>query len=60
MEQFNQDKEMIGLEKTKDLFSKMAADSPKKIIDILMEEGSRWRNGASQTDDITFIVMKAN
>jgi serine phosphatase RsbU (regulator of sigma subunit) len=59
IEQFNEDKEMLGLERTKEIFKDSAEKPPREIVDILMDEGDKWRNNAVQNDDITFMVLKA-
>ena len=57
-EMFNQQNEMIGDERTKQLFQEITHESPGQVIDHLVDEGKKWANGRPQEDDVTFVVMK--
>ncbi|MGB6121316.1 MAG: SpoIIE family protein phosphatase, partial [Bacteroidota bacterium] len=57
-ELFNQEREMIGSSRVKELFAETADQSPNVIIDHLTNEGDKWRNGEPVHDDITFVVLK--
>ncbi|NWF89662.1 MAG: SpoIIE family protein phosphatase [Ignavibacteriaceae bacterium] len=57
-ELFNPQKELLDYEKTKELFRTYAHLNPNAIIENLCEEADKWRDGAKQEDDITFVVVK--
>jgi sigma-B regulation protein RsbU (phosphoserine phosphatase) len=57
-ELFNSNKEMYGIEKIKNAFSKIATECPEKIIEYLNNEIDNWRKNHPLQDDITFMVLK--
>jgi serine phosphatase RsbU (regulator of sigma subunit) len=59
-ELFNNKREILDYERTKELFSLIAQHNPNRIIENLCEEADNWRRDAKQEDDITFVVVKAN
>ncbi|KAF0151043.1 MAG: Uncharacterized protein FD143_2276 [Ignavibacteria bacterium] len=58
-EMFNKDELMLGYDKTIEIFEKIAHLAPKEIINSLNIKGAEWLNGFAQSDDITFVVIKA-
>lgn len=58
-ELFNKEKELLDYSRTKDLFSSYAELNSNQIIERLCKDAEKWRGGAKQEDDITFIVVKA-
>ena len=57
-ELFNEQKEILDYEKSKNIFSSVAELSSQQIIDRLCEEADNWRGSAKLEDDITFVVVK--
>ena len=57
-EQMNKDEEMFDYIRVKERFVESAEKSPQEIIEHLISAGDRWMDGASQEDDITFVVVK--
>ena len=57
-EMFNEKDEMLGDERTRRLFQEIAHESPRQVIDHLVDAGKKWANGRAQEDDVTFVVMK--
>ncbi len=57
-ELFNEKKEMYDYPRIKSTFVKIGHRSPSSIIEGLLEEVDKWRNGNSPNDDITFVVLK--
>jgi serine phosphatase RsbU (regulator of sigma subunit) len=57
-EMFNPAGEMLGFEKTAEILPGIAANSPQKIIDRLVEIGESWAAGRAPDDDVTFVVLK--
>ncbi len=57
-EQMNTKEEMFDYSRVKDCFTKFAGESPDEIINQLVKAGDDWRNGATQDDDISFVVLK--
>ena len=58
MELFNDKKEMFGFEKVKEVFGKIASNSPGEILNGLFSAAKSWRNSSPQDDDLTFVVIK--
>lgn len=54
----NNERELLGYEKTKDIFIQTANMSSEEIIKSLIEFGSEWANGYELKDDITLIAIK--
>ena len=57
-ELFNEQKEILDYEKSKNIFGSVAELSSQQIIDRLCEEADNWRGNAKLEDDITFVVVK--
>jgi serine phosphatase RsbU (regulator of sigma subunit) len=57
-ELFNDKKEMYDYDRIKSTFEKIGQKSSQLIIDDLVEEVDKWRNGNSPNDDVTFVVLK--
>jgi len=57
-ELFNQDDEMLGIDKVKKIFQEAVKKSPDQIIASLNKAGKKWSKGRVQEDDITFILIK--
>jgi len=58
IELFNQDDEMMGIERVKIIFQEAVKKSSGKIIESINEAGAKWSKGRAQEDDITFILLK--
>ena len=58
-EQFNNDREMLGLARTQAFYREVAEQSPEAIIARLREAGAAWGNRQSPEDDVTFVVLKS-
>jgi len=54
----NAAQEMYDYVRVKELFNKLADQNPDEIIKGLIKSGEEWMNGTSQTDDISFVVLK--
>jgi ligand-binding sensor domain-containing protein/serine phosphatase RsbU (regulator of sigma subunit) len=57
-EQMNMNEEMFGYPRVSDRFKKFVNDSPENIIQNLIKSGEDWMGGATQQDDISFVVIK--
>lgn len=57
-ELFNSKKELLGYEKIKEEFKKVAIDTPQNIIDNLRKVIDSWKGNIEVNDDITFVVIK--
>jgi serine phosphatase RsbU (regulator of sigma subunit) len=57
-ELFNDDKEMFGYKRARNLFEEFAHESPEEIITKLKDAGSEWNNDKDPDDDVTFVVIK--
>lgn len=57
-ERQNANGEEFGYEKTKTLFSEASNKNPKELCEYLISAGEKWASGKSQSDDITFLVVK--
>ncbi len=58
IELFNTDKEMFGLERTKDHILKNADSTANELVNSLIAKGEEWRAAHPQEDDITFVLIK--
>ena len=58
-ELFNAEAEMYGYDRTLDFIRTVGHLPPEAIIAHLMEEQALWLKGLPQTDDVTFLVLKA-
>lgn len=57
-EQMNMNEEMFGYPRVSDRFKNFVNDSPENIIQNLVKSGEDWMGGATQQDDISFVVIK--
>ncbi len=57
-ELFNDKKEIFDYPRVEQILSKTGTDEPEEIIQQLVSAGESWLNGASQDDDMTFVVFK--
>jgi serine phosphatase RsbU (regulator of sigma subunit) len=57
-ELMNDEKELFGYKRTRNLFEENVDKDPDKIIEILKDEGSKWINDRDPDDDVTFVVIK--
>lgn len=58
IEQFNEKKEMFGIERLKEIVLSSAKDSPEVLFDKLIDEVNIWKGENPQQDDITFMIIK--
>jgi len=59
-ELFNDKKEMYDYDRIKSTFENNGHKSSQLIVDDLVEEVDKWRNGNSPNDDVTLVVLKVN
>ncbi len=57
-ELFNDQEEMLDDSNVIAYFEKAAQRPPSEIIEHLLSAGEQWRQGRSQHDDITFVVLQ--
>lgn len=57
-ELFNKEKELLGYEQAKELFSSYAELNSNQIIERLCKDAESWRGEINQADDITFVAVK--
>ena len=57
-ELFNDEKEMFGYKRARNLFEELAEKSPEDIISGLNKAGSDFVNDKDPDDDVTFVVIK--
>ena len=57
-ELFNEQKEMFGYKRARNLFEDLAEKSPEDIISGLNEAGSKFVKDKDPDDDVTFVVIK--
>lgn len=57
-ELFNPNKELLGYQKIKDEFCKVALNTPSSIIDSFKEVINDWKGTTEVNDDITFVLIK--
>ncbi len=54
----NDEKEMFGYKRVRNVFEDVAEKSPEEIIEHLKNQGSKWVNDKEPEDDVTFVVIK--
>ena len=59
-ELFNDKKEMYDYARVKSTFERIGHNDAQQIIDDLVKEVDKWRNGNSPNDDVTFVILKVN
>lgn len=57
-EQMNNNNEMFDYPRIKNIFCEIASYKPDQIIKELVKAGDNWMNGAVQSDDMTFVVIR--
>lgn len=57
-EQFNDHGKELGYDKAKDIFAKVAWQSPAGILRRFNRIAKLWMNGTIQKDDMTFLALK--
>ncbi len=57
-EMLNHKDEMLDYPKTKELFTEVADESPKEIIEHLFKASTKWARGRPSEDDVTLVVIK--
>jgi serine phosphatase RsbU (regulator of sigma subunit) len=57
-ELFNDEKEMFGYKRARNLFEELAQSSPEEIVTGLKQAGSEFINDKDPDDDVTFVVIK--
>lgn len=57
-ELFNEEGEMLGYERVKEIFAEVGARSPEAILSHFDDVGRSWRNDRPVSDDVTFVVMR--
>ncbi|MCB9260020.1 MAG: SpoIIE family protein phosphatase [Ignavibacteriales bacterium] len=54
----NNNDEMIGYQKTRNIFENAVKKSPEEIVDYFKDYQLSWTNGKDPDDDVTFVVIK--
>jgi len=54
----NEQDEMYGYKRVRNVFEEIAEKEPEEIINYLKDEGSVWVNEQDPDDDVTFVVIK--
>ncbi|MGH7492261.1 MAG: SpoIIE family protein phosphatase [bacterium] len=57
-EMFNAHGEILGEDRTKELFKEVGQVSSDQIVQHLVKAGKAWANGQPQNDDVTLVVVK--
>ena len=57
-EMLNHRNEMLDYPKTKELFTEVAENSPKKILEHMYKMSAKWARGRPSEDDVTLVVIK--
>jgi len=57
-ERFNDNEEMFGYKRCKNIFKEVVNKPCSEIIDCLNETGQDWAGSREQGDDITFVTLK--
>lgn len=59
MELFNEERELLGIDRIRKTFREAADSSASNILSRLNQLIEQWAGGAAHEDDITLLVMKA-
>lgn len=59
MELFNEDRDLLGLDRIQSVFKEAAHSSSSDVLNQITRMAERWAGTADQKDDITIMVMKA-
>ena len=54
----NDNEELFGYKRVRNIFEEIAEKSPEEIINQLKEDGSDWVSDKDPEDDVTFVVIK--
>ncbi|MEJ2545574.1 MAG: PP2C family protein-serine/threonine phosphatase, partial [Calditrichaceae bacterium] len=54
----NDNEELFGYKRVRNIFEKVAQKNPEEIINQLKEDGSSWVSDKDPEDDVTFVVIK--
>jgi len=57
-ELFDDDDEMFGYSRVKEVFNEASTQSPDDIIDHLVSTAKKWRKNREQLDDMTLVALK--
>jgi serine phosphatase RsbU (regulator of sigma subunit)/ligand-binding sensor domain-containing protein len=57
-EMFNTQGEVLGEDRTKELFKEVGQVSSEQIVQHLVKAAKAWANGRPQNDDVTLVVVK--
>ncbi|MCH8021900.1 serine/threonine-protein phosphatase, partial [candidate division KSB1 bacterium] len=57
-ETFNNREQMLGERRVRKLFTEMADEKPRKVVDHLANAAKSWANGETQRDDMTILAIK--
>jgi len=57
-ERFNDNEEMFGYKRCKEIFKEVVNKPCSEIIECLNEKGQDWAGSREQDDDITFVILK--
>ena len=57
-EMLNPESEMLDYSRTKELFTEIAHQSAKAVIDYIFKASTAWADGAPQADDLTLVTLK--
>ncbi|MEJ2617683.1 MAG: SpoIIE family protein phosphatase, partial [Ignavibacteriaceae bacterium] len=58
VELFNENMEMLDIDKARDIFLDLVRKNSPDIIKDLLNAADKWLNGCQQADDITFLLVK--
>lgn len=58
LEMFNDEKQMLGLERTKEYLIEASEKNANDIAQYLLTKGKEWRKNKPQNDDVTFVILK--
>ncbi len=54
----NDEKEMLGYKRAKQIFEEISTETPEDIISKLKDVSSNWVEDQDPDDDVTFVVIK--
>jgi serine phosphatase RsbU (regulator of sigma subunit) len=57
-ELFNENEEMFGYDRVKEVFKEAPRDTATSVVRHLSQAGNSWRNGREPQDDITLVTVK--
>jgi serine phosphatase RsbU (regulator of sigma subunit) len=59
MELFNENRELLGLDRIEDVFAKAGALPTSEALKAITNLSNTWRKDHPQEDDITIMILKA-